>query len=331
MMVALKDMLARGLVTSENAGGGMDRWAITPAGEARLALLSEVITTPVSRSEQALSAPATPSLVRAAGPLSFGELQALATAIRRGAYATIDAIVPYIDDGLRFYAILRQLLAANRADAQSVAEVALYMAERERGVFARDLLADSDPRVREALFRAWTPVRTDVPGRPLPTVPDAELDELLRRGLTDASTGVREAAAALTFLAVRGTSLVGELVACLGSPESGLQWWALLALGGARDLISLELLAQFAGESDVALASAAIRALGQRADGHARWLAGLSDPRPDMHQSALFALATVVTGLDAATLAQLDADTRPDVQEALAAYRARTRGTVGSA
>ncbi len=325
MMVALKDMLARGLVTREMAGGGMDRWGITPPGEKRLALLDQVIGTPVSRAELEAPAkePAPPKLAPAPGPLSPAELQAFAVQIGKGARATVAAIMPYVDDGLRFYAILRQLLAANPAKAQRVAEVALYLGQRERGVFARDMLADPDPAVREALFRAWTPVRTGVPGDPLPTVPDADLDDLLRRGLTDESTAVREAAAALAFLAVRGASLVGELVAALGSPSDGLRWWALLALGGAHDPLSCELLSQFAGEPDLALASAAIRALGQRPDGHVRWLMGLSDPRPDVQAAATFALATVVAGLDEVTLARLAADPRADVQSALAAYRAR--------
>lgn len=329
MMVALKDMLARGLVTREMAGGGMDRWGITPVGEKRLALLDQVIGTPVSRAELEAppKEPAPPKLAPAPGPLSPAELQAFAVQIGKGARATVAAIMPYVDDGLRFYAILRQLLAANPADAQRVAEVALYLGQRERGVFARDLIADPDPRVRAALFRAWTPVRTDVPGDPLPTVPDAELDELLRRGLTDESTAVREAAAVLAFLAVRGASLVGELIAALGSPAEGVRWWALLALGGAHDALSLELISQFAGEPDVALASAAVRALAQRPDGHARWFAALADSRADVVSSALFALATVVTGLNDATVTQLAADPRPDVRDALAAYRVRTAPT----
>jgi hypothetical protein len=302
MLVALQDMEKRGLVTSRLVGGGMDRWALTPAGAA---ILDGTAST-------------------ATGPLSAEELQAFSATVHGGLPATVGAMRAYIGDGLRLWAVLRQLLASNPADAQRVAELGLFLPVTERGPFARELLDDPRPQIREALFRAWTPVRSDVPGKPLPTVPDAELDELLRRGLTDESIAVREAAAALAFLAVGGASLVGELVAALGSPSNGLRWWALLALGGARDLLSLELLSQFAGEADVALASAAIRALGQRSDGHARWFAGLSDPRPDVHTAAMFALATVVTDLDAATLAQLAADPRADVQEALANYRART-------
>jgi len=59
-------------------------------------------------------------------------------------------------------------------------------------------------------------------------------------------------------------------------------------------------------------------------DGHAHWRAGLTDPRADVQSAAIFALATVVTGLDAGTVAELARDPRGPVQAALAAYRART-------
>ncbi len=57
---------------------------------------------------------------------------------------------------------------------------------------------------------------------------------------------------------------------------------------------------------------------------NARWFAGLSDPRPDVRASALFALATVVVGLDDVTFARIASNPRNDLQEALAAYRSRT-------
>jgi HEAT repeat protein len=232
-----------------------------------------------------------------------------------------------VSDGLKLWAVLRQMLAANPADAQRVAELGLLLPKSERGPFARELLDDPRAEVREALFRGFTPVETDVPGRPLPTLPDPELDELLRRGLGDPSPGVREAAAALTFLAVRGASLVGELTVNLGAPQSGVRWWSILALGSAADPITRALLLDLARGEDLAEASAAIRALAQRRDGRDAWLAGLADPRPDVHNAAIFALATVVTDLADEELVRLAADPRPPLQEALAAYRARTENT----
>jgi hypothetical protein len=302
MMVALNDMKARGLVTRTVVGGGMDRWALTSAGDARLD-----------------GKPVAP------GPLDGPALQRFIAAIHGGHVSTLEAVRPWFARGLELSAILRQVLAAT-ANGQRVAEVALFLPEIERGAFASALLDDVRPTVREALFRAWTPVRTDVPGKPLPTVPDAALDELLRRGLTDDASGVREAAAALAFLAVRGAALVGELVAALDAPERGVRWWALLALGGASDPMTLELLAGYAAGANLAEAAAAIRALGQRSDGHPRWLAGLADPRADVRNAAIFALATVVDALDASTLARIASDPREPVQAALAAYRTRTVG-----
>jgi hypothetical protein len=299
LMVVLKDLKARGLVTQTLVGGGMDRWAITAAGEALLG----------GRPPP--------------GPLAPDELARFTEGVRGGLDATLAALRPFASDGLKLWAVLRQMLAANVADALVVAEVGLFLPPSERGPFARELLDDPRPEVREALFRAWTPVRQDVPGKPLPTVPDDELDELLRRGLTDASPAVREAAAVLAFLAVRGASLVGELIVNLGAADPGLRWWSILALGGAADPLTHELLAELVKGDDLAEASAAVRALGQRPDGHAAWLAGLDDPRPDVHNAAAFALATVVTDLTEDELAAVAAHPREPVAQALAAYRVR--------
>jgi hypothetical protein len=301
VMTVLKDLQARGLVTRTLVGGGMDAWAITLAGEAVLA-----------------------GQTPAGGPLPPAELARVADALRGDAVTSTRAILPYVDDGLKLWAVLRQVLASGAVSAERVAAAGLFLPATERGPFARELMDDPRPGVRAALFRAWTPARRDVPGEPLPTVPDAELDDLLRRGLTDPAPEVREAAAALAFLAGRGGGLVGELTINLGAPEPGLRWWSILALGAAADPLSLDLLTQVLAGEDLATAAAAARALGARRDGHDAWLAALQDPRPDVRDAAIFALATVVTGLDPRHLEALAADPRPAVRQALAAYRARS-------
>ena len=296
LVVVLQDLKERGLVTQTPVGGATDRWAITPAGEAHLE-----------------------GQVAPKGPLAADQLARLVAAVHAGPQATLQALRPFFGDGLRLWAVLRQLLAANPADAQRIAEAGLFLPETERGPFARELLDDPRVEVRVALFRAWTPARQDVPGHPLPTVPDAELDDLLRRGLTDHSLDVREAAAALAFLAIRGAQLVGEIVVNLGAPESRLRWWSILALGGARDPISRELLIDLAKGEEPSEACAAIRALGQRPDGHEVWFRALTDPRPDVRDAAVFALATIVPTLTEEELAVLVVDPREPVQQALQA------------
>lgn len=302
VMTVLKDLHARGLVTRTLVGGGMDAWAITPAGEA------------------ALEERPPPGL----GLLPPDELDRFAAALRGDATTSTQALLPYVDDGLTLWSVLRQVLAAGGASPETVAAAGLFLPRTERGPFARELLDDPRPGVRAALFRAWTPARTDVPGDPLPTVSDADLDDLLRRGLTDPSPQVREAAATLTFVSSRGGGLVGELTINLQAPEAGLRWWAILALGAAGDPLSRELLIQVVAGDDLATASAAVRALGARRDGREVWLACLRDPRPEIRDAAIFALRTVVSGLTDREIAAIATDSRPPVPEALAAYRART-------
>lgn len=147
--------------------------------------------------------------------------------------------------------------------------------------------------------------------------------DLLRRGLTDPQPGVRAAAAALAFSAVRGASFVGELVANLGRPERSVRWWSILALGAAHDPVSCELLVEELANSDAGVAAAAARALGQRPDGQDGLVTALADPRTEVQDSATFAIKTVATNVPDLVLARLEADPRAHFREAVASYRAR--------
>jgi hypothetical protein len=303
LMTVLKDLEARGLVTQELVGGGMDRWAVTPAGEAEL-----------------------DGKPQPAGPLGPDELARFLAALRGTAVATLQAVMPFMDEGLRLWAIFRQALAADPSAARRIASAGLYLPRSERGPFGRELLDDPRPAVREALFRGWTPPETDVPGKPLPTVPDAELDEMLRRGLLDPSPAVREAATGLAFAAMRGASLVGELTVNLAAPEPSLRCGAILALGAASDPVTLELLREHLASDDAAAAGASARALGQRRDGYVAWLSALDDPRRDVRAAAIFALSTVVPSAAEEDLARFSASSEPELRRAVSAYRARVVG-----
>jgi hypothetical protein len=260
------------------------------------------------------------------GPLEADELAQLTTALRGGAMTSTRALLPYMNDGLRMWAVLREVLAADVANAEVVARAGLFLRASERGAFARELFDDVRPEVRAALLAAWTPADVSAPGQPLPTVPDAELDELLRRGLTDDSDAVRAAAARLAFAANRGGALVPELALNIEAADRSVRWWSTLALGGADDALSLELLRQEADVDHAGRVAAAVRALGARADGKQLWLRALEDARNEVRAAALHALATVVRGLDDEEVAELAADARADVQEALAAYQRRLVG-----
>jgi hypothetical protein len=197
------------------------------------------------------------------GSLAADELKAFTAALRAGGPDRMRVIAPFAHDGLKLWAALRQALADDPNAAGAVAAASLFLPATELGPFARELMDDPRDEVRAALFRAWSPAEDDVPAPP-PHVPDADLDDLLRSGLTDPSAEVRAAAARLAFLAHRGAGLTGELVVNLEAPERELRRWTILALGGATDLVSLDLLTQLAGGEDLAAAAAAVRALGAR-------------------------------------------------------------------
>lgn len=297
-LTVLKHLQARGLVTREIVPGGMDRWAITPAGEAMLA------------------APA-----RAAGPDQPGELLA---ALRQNIVVAMPVLLRRAADPLALWGELRDAVAADPSVAVNAALGSMVLGHAECGAFLRELLADPRPEIRGAVFDAFAPPDTDTPGTAVRGVADDRLDDMLRAGLLDPAPSVRALAARLAFAAERGESVLGELMVNLEAPERDLRWWAVLALGAARDALSLDHLSQLAAGDDLMLAGAAVRALAARPDGRRTWFAALSDPRPGIGEAATFALERVASGLDPTDLNRLDRDPRPEVQNALAAYRARS-------
>lgn len=249
--------------------------------------------------------------------------RALIAALRADILTTVEAIRELADQPLRLWSALRQAVAADPATALNAALAALSLGDAERAAFLGELVADARPEVRAAVFLAFAPPHTDTPGSAPRILPAADLDALLTRGLADDDPGVRTAAAKLTFAADRGGALVPALSVNLDAPTRELRFWTVLALGGADDPISRRILEQLAGEDELLIAAAAVRALAQRPDGRATWRRALDDPRPGIAPAAIFALAQVATRLDDVTLAALAADPRPEVQSALAAYRAR--------
>ncbi|HVE87282.1 MAG TPA: hypothetical protein VND93_30710, partial [Myxococcales bacterium] len=258
------------------------------------------------------------------GPLGAAELRALAAALSADAVTSTTALVPLINDGPRLRAALLQVVALDPANARAAAGASLFLRPGDQADFAREMMEDPRPGVRAALFQAWAPPRMDVPGQAIPTLDPPALEALLRGGLLDPSREVRAAAAAYAFATGRGASVVGELMVNLEAPERELRWWTILALGGARDELSLHALEQIAAEPDVAAAGAAIRALAARPDGHPAWLRVLEGPDGELRRAALFGLAEVARGIAPEAIARLAKDPREDVQRVLARYRART-------
>jgi len=246
-------------------------------------------------------------------------------ALRKDIITAMKALLPRAGDPLRFLGELRDAVAADPSVAINAAIAATAMEAATCGAFVRELLADPRAEVRRGVFEAFAPPRVEVPVPVVKPVPDPELDEMLRQGLHDPDAGVRTAAAKYAFVAERGAHVLGALVVNVEAPEPELRWWVVLAMGQAGDLISLDLLEQLAAaDDDLRFAGAAVRALAARPDGHATWLSAIDDPRSGMHETALFGLARIATGVSATALAVLAADPRADVQAALAAYRTRT-------
>jgi hypothetical protein len=302
VMTVLKELRARGLVADRELGDGMDRWWLTPAGEAALA---------------GAAAP------RTAGPLDARRLAALIAALRGDVLTTMQAVQPMAGDSVGLWQALRQAVAADEATALNAATASVMLRDADRGPFLRELAADPRPAVRAAVFDAFAPPRVETAGEAVRFLPDDELDELLRGGLTDRDRGVRALAAKLAFAANRGAHLLGELTVQLDAPERELRWWSILALGGARDPLSGELLARILGEDDEMMAAAAVRALAARPDGRRAHLAALDDPRRAIADAAIFALGRVATGIPPERLAALASDARPAIRDAVAAYLRR--------
>jgi hypothetical protein len=306
-LTTLKALRDQGWLEERDAGGGLDRWSLTARGLGRLEEL-----------ERAGSP--------AAGPLGAAELEVLLTALRGGVASAITALMPFADDGPTMVAVLQQVLAADVALAERVAFGGAMLPHAERTAFARGLARDVRADVRRALFTAWAAARMDVPGQAARVLPDAEWDDLLRQGLLDADATVRAAAAALAFASDRGLTLRAELLANVDAAERPPRFWAILALGADRDAASLARLREIIDEQDPLFAAAAVRALAARPDGHERWLAALTDERPDVQGAAVFALAEVAVAVLPARLAVVAMTGRPSVQAALGAYRARNGG-----
>jgi len=303
IMTLLKDLARRGLLHRAQVGGGMDRWTLTPAGVAAL--------------EGESDRPVPP------GPLGARELRALEAELSQEPRQAAMALVKYIDDGPRLSAALRQLVAWDGGNARRASLSALFLRPGDQAAFARGMMEDPRPEVRQALFEAWAPPRNEVPGQAsAPPEPEA-LDALLRAALLDPSRDVRAAATAYAFATGRGPGIVGELLANVEAPERDLRSWTLLALGGATDDLSRRVLEQVASEPDEAAASAAIRALAARADGREAWFRALEGRDGELRRAALFGLAEVARMLTPEQVARIARDPREDTRRALERYRAR--------
>jgi hypothetical protein len=300
----LKELSRRGLLERAAVGGGMDRWTLTPAGVAALA--------------GGAARPVPP------GPLSAPELAALAAELSREPRRAAMALVPYIDDGPRLSAALRQLTAWDGDNARRASLAALFLRPGDQAAFALGMMEDPRPEVRQALFEAWAPPRNEVPGQASAPPDPQDLDRLLRAALRDPARAVRTAATAYAFATGRGPEIVGELLANLAAPEQDLRQWTLLALGGATDELSLRVLEQVSSQPDAPAASAAIRALAARRDGRAAWLRALEGHDGAPRRAALFGLAEVARDLTPEQAARIARDPREDTRRALDRYRART-------
>jgi hypothetical protein len=247
-------------------------------------------------------------------------------ALRGDIISAMRALLPLVEaDPAALLSDLRAAVAAEPTLTINAVIASTALDPATCAVFVRALLGDPRATVRRGFFEAFAPLHVAVPVPVVKPVPDPALDEMLRQGLLDPDGGVRTAAARYTFAAARGAQVLGELLVNLQAPEPELRWWVVLALGQARDPLSLDQLEQLMAGDDAAFASAAVRALAARPDGHATWIAAFTDPRPGMRETALFALRQVATGVSDEHLAVLAADPGQDIQDALTSSRASIR------
>jgi hypothetical protein len=293
----------RGLVTQTPTGGGMDRWRLTATGAA---VLDGTLP---------------------AGPLAPPALLALIAALRKGIVTASPLLMGLARSSPeKVLGALRQVSATEPDVAGNTALSAMCLPPDRRMWYLGELLADPRAPVRAGVFDAFSQPQAEVEGDCLLPVPAADMDVLLRQGLLDPDTSVRIVAAKLAFAAARGAAMTGELMVNAAAPEHVLRHWVLLALGSARDPLTLGLLREAAAGELPGYAQCALRALAARPDGRDVWLAALGDPRPHMVEAVVFGLRRVVVGLPRGVVDWLAADRRPEVQAALASYRARNAG-----
>jgi hypothetical protein len=296
LMAVLKGLRTRGFVINVRTEGGSDRWQLTDPG-------------------RALLAPAAPQ-------------DGLIAALRGGPSEVISRYKALLSDDAAYEAELRRLLRERPDAIDAVAQGLQLLPEELRARFARELWTSPAANVRRALYRVLEPLRLEVQGTGWKALPDGEWDAFVGAGLDDSDAEVRRIAAALVFSTAAGSCFVEDLLLLVSRGEletPATRETVLLALGSAHDRDSLAALRAAAAGQDLQLAGAAVRALAARPDGKAEALKALEDPSEAVRAAAEFALAKVMTGLEPAELAALDACARtsPSLKEALARYRQR--------
>jgi HEAT repeats len=152
-------------------------------------------------------------------------------------------------------------------------------------------------------------------------------DTLIRRALADESPRIRARAAALAYGTGRVEAVREPLLEGTRDPDDEVRSYCLIALGVLHDAQSLQVLKDAFSRGTTGEATAAIWALARRPDGVAIAVSAVDDPREHLGAEAVGALMHVSADLSRDQMAWLDApDRRPEVRDALRAYRAR-RGT----
>lgn len=256
---------------------------------------------------------------------ALDELRELAAGLETGdPQRLLGVLRPLLADLVGLERRLMQMLEFLPSSAAAVVSGLLYLPLVRREARILELAADPREYVRHALFRKLAPPRLERPGGSWSPLSTGRLDELLRRGASDSSALVREAAAALAFGTARGDALSDLLLGELPSASERHRCVVLHALGTARDAASLAALEGSLDAGSLAESAAAVRALACRPDGSSALVGAFEDARGGVRAAAVDALATLATGLPDELLTELEERGAPDdLRAAIRAYRGR--------
>ncbi len=255
------------------------------------------------------------------------DLDTLIDALRAGPAEMLARFRALIDDPAALDSALRQLVATRPDAGDAIAFGVVQLPEPLRTELAEELWTSSNVGLRQALYTMLAPARLEIQGRAWKALRDRDWRACTAAGLGDEDPTVRRFAAAMVFAAGDAGPYSHVLLGNLQRADRPERFNILLALGSAKDQASLHALQEAAAGPDVGLATAAIRALAARPDGHADALAPLLVPGSTLRGAAVFGLAQVMEGLTPEQLEQLEQVTAvdADIREALQHYRSRIR------
>lgn len=302
MLQTLRGLARRGLIV-ESRESTRDRWALSDAGRYFLA----------RGGHQKTDVPT--------------QLRPLVGTLEGDLAARVQGLAEYVNEPSALVSQLRRLAELDLGPHDGIAFAASVIAEPARSDLLVELGRSEHLAMRAAVFRLWAPIRMLRPGQRPMQLDTARWDRLLRAGLMDADSEIRQMAAGLAFDTGRGAALCRELLANVHSRDPGLRRSAILALGGAQDAPSLAALRRILAHGQPDEAGVALRALAARKDGRTHFWVAFDDERSEVREAAVHVLRWAVAELGDTRLQALGAREDTAIDAALSSYRARQQET----